>query len=109
MVSHNVQCADGTWTSAPRIEWLDETTDTASDMLADQMFGNAGVDECAKWMRDLVMQNGGEMYSSEVRNEAGRKYSDSMLTRARKKAGVRTRRTHETHARSVWFIPVDGI
>jgi hypothetical protein len=110
VVSHSVRCTDGSdeWTSMPKIEWLPETTDTASDILADAMNGNAGVDECARWLRKYIEENGGEVLASDVRAES-KKYSESMLKRARTRAGVKTRRLREAQARSVWYIPGYGL
>lgn len=108
IVSHNVQCTDGTedWTSAPRIEWLEETMDTASDMMAERLEGNTGADECAHWLLGYIIANGGEMLASDVRSAPeAKKYSSSMMDRARLKAGIRSKRLREQAARSVWYVP----
>lgn len=92
-------------TPMPGIKWLAETTDTASGVLEDAMFGNSGTADCARWLLDLLHRNGGQMYHSDVVQEGGKKYSSSMLMRAKKTAGVTSRRVPEVPPRSVWYHP----
>ncbi|PRH79374.1 hypothetical protein C6N75_09830 [Streptomyces solincola] len=99
-----VRCTDGTndHTPMPKIRWLDEISESASDILADQVAGNHGVDECVEWLRKFMRDSGGEAYSHDVKDAAGRKFSPSMIARARKKLGVVATRTNETPSRTVW-------
>jgi AAA domain len=92
-------------TSMPRIKWIEETEDTASGVLEDAMFGNTGVDECARWLLELLYQNGGELSAEEVREKAGKRFSPAMIKRGRAKAKVITKRTRETPSRSIWYHP----
>lgn len=92
-------------TSMPRIRWLDETEDTASGVMSDAMLGHEGVDECARWLLDLLRRNGGEMYAETIREEAGKKYSPAMLKRARVRAHVVSKRTREVPPRAMWYHP----
>lgn len=103
VLSVNVPTHDGHWSSQPQIQWLAETTDTASDMLSDSLYGDTGADKCAAWLKQYVTQNGGQVYSSDAREE-GKKYSSTMLDRARKKAGIKSKRTNETPSRTVWYL-----
>lgn len=103
-----VQCTDGTdeVTSMPKIEWLEEITETASDMMEDKLYGNAGVGDCANWLLQLIANNGGQMYSSDIREEAKRKkFSPAMLDRSRRKVGVISKRIKEPGGRSMWYHP----
>jgi len=103
-LSVNIPTHDEGWTEAPQIEWLEETTDTASDVLEDRMFGNTGVGECAQWLMNHISANGGYDTLTNISRE-GKKYNAKMLERARKKAGIRSRRAKERHGPSVWYLP----
>ncbi|MEU3052245.1 AAA family ATPase [Streptomyces griseus] len=101
-----VPCTDGSGLSTPmpQIQWLEEITDTASDIMADALLGHSGTDECVRWLRRFITDQGGESFHADIRESAGRKFSESMMVRARRKAGVKTRRTKESPSRSVWYI-----
>lgn len=108
--SVNIPCTNGDWQEAPRIMWLAEVDDTASDQMNDQLNGHSGVDDCAEWLRSYVMNNGGEVAYRDIRRvPEAKRYSDSMLTRARKKAGLRSRREQVTPPYSVWYLPMDPL
>lgn len=94
---------EGYVTSQPRIEWLDSITDSADDIMADRLYGNTGVDECARWLRGYLMDDGGQALLSDVQRDS--KYSESMLKRAKKKAGVRSERAHEVGGPALWYLP----
>jgi hypothetical protein len=102
-ISVNIPTHDEGWTQAPQVDWLDETNDTASDILEDKLFGTNGVDEAAQWLMNHLAANGGYDYSSNVRRE-GKKYNAKMLDRARKKAKVRSKRTREAQSRTIWYL-----
>lgn len=107
VVSHNVPCSNGEWTTAPRIEWIEETDDTASDMLADQLNGHSGVDECARFIKHYVMSNGGEVLASDALATPDlKKCSKMMIQRARKKAGILSKRQTRTQAGCIWYFPI---
>lgn len=103
VLSTNVPTDDGHWSSQPQIQWLAETTDTVSDMMSDSLYGDTGTDKCAAWLSQYVTQNGGQVYSSDARDE-GKKFSATMLDRARKKAGIKSKRTNETPSRTIWYL-----
>lgn len=92
-------------TSVPVIEWLTETDDTASGVLEDAAMGHTGTAECARWELEELARNGGQMYFSDIEIAAGRKYSVSMLKRARKLGRITTKRTSEVPSRSIWYHP----
>lgn len=104
-----VECTDGPFaetTDMPVIHWLEETGDTASDVLSDQYHGNQGIDKCTDWLSKYLMDNGGEAYAGDIQ-EAGKKFSTSMLRRARLKLGVKSKRTKEVPSRTVWAHPTN--
>lgn len=107
--SIDVPCTDGSgdYNSQPRIEWLEEISETASDILGDALYGTNGVDECARWLYDYLMANGGEALLSDIRNAIpkGKKWGDQMLTRARGKTSIKTRRLRQSQPGSVWYFP----
>lgn len=105
VVSELVRINEYESTSAPRVQWLEETTDTASGVLADQLSGDSGRAECARWLLGLVQQNGGEMFFPDVESAAGRKYSVPMLKRARVMAGIKSKREKAQAARAIWYLP----
>jgi hypothetical protein len=108
LLSVEVPCTDGTGevTDMPQIHWLPETEESASDILADQLYGNSGADECATWALGYLARCGGEALKSDVASSPeGKKYSSSMLDRARKKAKIKSVRTKEVPSRTLWIHP----
>jgi hypothetical protein len=104
--SHEVRCTDGSGeiTYQPRIEWLDEVSDKASDILGDALHGTDGIDECSRWLYDYIMNNGGEAELHDIKSAC--KYSESMLKRARKKLGIVSKRTNRVPPTSLWHLPL---
>lgn len=107
-----VDCTDGTGdqTPMPKIRWLEEIADSASDILGDAAFGVDGtsVQECSQWLNNYLLQQGGEAFSTDVREAAGKKYSESTLKRARRRLGVRALRTREVPSRTIWVHPANA-
>lgn len=104
--SEAVRCTDGSGevTYQPRIVWLDEVSDKASDILGDALHGHDGVDECARWLYDYIMNSGGEAELHDIKQAC--KHSESMLKRARKKIGVVSKRTSRVPPTSLWHLPL---
>lgn len=104
--SNEVRCTDGSGelTHQPRIVWLDEVSERASDILGDALNGTDGIDECARWLYDYLVNNGGEAEFHDIKSAC--KYSESMLKRARKKIGVVSKRTNRVPATSLWHLPL---
>lgn len=106
--STDVACTDGSdlVNPQPRIVWLEEITETASDVLGDALYGTNGTDECARFIVDYLMSNGGEAAYRDIRAAApkGSQWSDRMFDRARRKTKVKTKRVREAHAGSLWYL-----
>ncbi|MGW6255431.1 AAA family ATPase [Streptomyces sp. NPDC055085] len=103
-----IPCTDGTgdYTSQPCIEWLEEISDSASDIMSDHMLGHDGVDECARWLLAYLSEQGGEASSADVKEAAkSKRWSYAMLNRARKLSKVHSGRTRETPSRTIWTHP----
>ncbi|MFB6525077.1 hypothetical protein [Streptomyces sp. NPDC056399] len=108
IVSVGVDCADGDTTSQPRIEWLEETSESASDIMTDVQLGHDGVGDCARWLLKHLGSLGEEDFSADVKEaaaKANRKFAGSLLNRARRAAKIQSRRTSETPSRTVWRLP----
>jgi hypothetical protein len=106
--SVDVPCGDGDYTSMPRIEWLEEITESASDIMGD-LYANGGhsnIDECVVWLDKFLLAQGGEALFKDVK-EAGKKFNEKMLQRARKKLGVRSKRVAAAQGGTVWTHPVN--
>jgi len=78
-----------------RVNWLgntDKTVKDAIDAASDRGNDSSAVGEAALWLKDFLMQQGGESSSVEIKNE-GRKmgHSEDALKRARLKLGLPTR------------------
>lgn len=106
--SVGVHCTDGSGdiNYQPRIKWLEEISETASDILGDALHGRDGVDECARWLYDYLLSQGLEARYADIRSAAPKNYSESMLKRARKKINVVSRRESTSPPTSVWELPL---
>jgi hypothetical protein len=105
--SVEIPCDDGTYTHMPRIEWLEEIMDRASDVLGDlQDGGHSNIDDCVRWLDQFLLAQGGEARCADIK-EAGKKFSERMLQRARKRLGVKSKRVREAQAGTVWTHPLN--
>ena len=96
-----VQVSDGA-AKVGRVRWTGRTARDARDLLGPEP-GKAG--QCAKWLRDLVLAEGGSVAAGMVHELAARiGYSESTVGRARKALGLDTDKGADGW---VWTWPTD--
>ena len=98
------EAAPGIDTSA--IEWVGHSDLTADDVMTDGGPKASKVDECAEWLLQIMADS--EFGSTELERMAGEhEFSAATLRRAKKTAGVKSRKLSLPGGRSQWMCSIE--
>lgn len=108
LVTEYIDGSGGERIRTSRLEWLEETDTTVSDVLADQVLGQGNTSEAIEWLHDFLEQEGPTARREVIGAARKEGFSQSAIERAKSRLKIRSVRSAVRGGAATWSLPVPG-